>query len=318
MKYRPTKPAVFFHFYTLSQLEVRLPVEVRQAGGIVWPRSFSRKVEVSPQINLRILTSGNMHCRINGEERLLTPGALYVEKPGDSIIHRTGSAGFAGQRVIGLEGEAAFSVLAAAGLCAASYFELPHPERVVSQMRRMSVTMRRQEFDVRQQLSLMAYELILILASELNKDAYPMGIRKAIAYIQKDLSRRPELSLLAKAAGVSPTHLSRLFKAHLGQSPIEYWNATKLEYARECLRDTGWNVSQVADRLGYSSPYYFSSVFKKYFGYAPRLIQAGIGRRPASANPPSFARADMVTPCPNPTKRHNHPQRNEPHRHPNR
>lgn len=279
MRYRPNKPAVFFHFYTLSQVEVRLPVEVRQAGGIVWPRSFSRKVEASPQINLRILTSGNMQCRINGEDRLLGPGALYVEKPGDSITQQAGPAGFAGQRVIGLEGEAAFSVLAAAGLCTTSYFELPHPERVVLQMRQMSETMRRQEFDVRRQLSLMAYELILILASELNKGAYPMGIRKAIAYIQKDLSRRPELSLLTKAAGLSPTHLSRLFKAHMGQSPVEYWNSTKMEYARECLRHTDWNVSEIATRLGYSSPYYFSSAFKKYFGCAPSLMKAGIGRK---------------------------------------
>ena len=73
---------------------------------------------------------------------------------------------------------------------------------------------------------------------------------------------------LATALGMSRMHLNRKVKAVAGLSPNELIRIVRLKRAAELLL-TGASVSEVADRVGFDTPAYFSKVFKDQYHLTP-------------------------------------------------
>ena len=63
--------------------------------------------------------------------------------------------------------------------------------------------------------------------------------------------------------------ISRLFKEATGKGFKEYITDKRLEYARELLQTTNYNVTEVAAMSGFENTTYFSSVFKTKYGMPP-------------------------------------------------
>ena len=100
---------------------------------------------------------------------------------------------------------------------------------------------------------------------------------KVIARVQQMLDRRLRahhggtlsLAEASKALGISAGHLSRMFRSVTGTTFRDYVVERRVEYARRLLLDPLNNVSDVAERCGFSSPSYFARVFRKAVGCAP-------------------------------------------------
>lgn len=88
-------------------------------------------------------------------------------------------------------------------------------------------------------------------------------------YIAKAYAN-PDLTLVevADVIGITPTYLSRLMKQELGLSFNKYLTKTRINHAVK-LMGQGLLLKDIALRVGYSSPYYFSTAFKKTLGSAP-------------------------------------------------
>lgn len=69
----------------------------------------------------------------------------------------------------------------------------------------------------------------------------------------------------------SRVQLYRKVKALTGQSPVELIRTARLERGKQLLADTSLNVSEIAYRVGFSSPNYFSKCYKDHFGKSPRV-----------------------------------------------
>jgi len=50
---------------------------------------------------------------------------------------------------------------------------------------------------------------------------------------------------------------------------MEYYKITKLEKAKELIRQGDYTFTQIASVLNYSSIHYFSKIFKKYIEMTP-------------------------------------------------
>ncbi len=70
-------------------------------------------------------------------------------------------------------------------------------------------------------------------------------------------------------------HFRKLFKARLGISPWQYRVRRKLDAASALLQDKQRPISEIAERLGYSSAYEFSAQFKRYIGISPLFYREG-------------------------------------------
>lgn len=92
------------------------------------------------------------------------------------------------------------------------------------------------------------------------------------------------LNALAQVAGVSPRHLSRLFRAELGMTPAAYVEMTRIDIARELLEDSTTPIKAIAYSAGFGSTTTLRRAFVRRIGVPPlqyrlRFQTAGTGAR---------------------------------------
>lgn len=78
---------------------------------------------------------------------------------------------------------------------------------------------------------------------------------------------------LAEHMNMSIYAAGRLVKRTTGQSFRVYVTQKRLELAYEQLQTSGNTVSKVARGVGFENPAYFSSVFKKHYGFTPNSVK---------------------------------------------
>ncbi|RKN81942.1 helix-turn-helix domain-containing protein [Paenibacillus ginsengarvi] len=94
-------------------------------------------------------------------------------------------------------------------------------------------------------------------------------IEQAVEMIHESYGDDLTRDQLAEQLGVSPEHFSRLFKKEKGMSFIEYLLQFRIEKSRELLLLSKSSVNEVAGRVGFQNPYYFSRKFKQLVGVSP-------------------------------------------------
>jgi len=98
---------------------------------------------------------------------------------------------------------------------------------------------------------------------------YRLEVRQAFAYIRDHLQAPLTLQLIAEQVGLSPHHLSRLFREETGSTVGETITRLRMEKAVQLLSQTNMKVYEVAERIGIPSYRYFTQLFRKWTGLAP-------------------------------------------------
>lgn len=89
-------------------------------------------------------------------------------------------------------------------------------------------------------------------------------------YMEEHLCDGLSFADICQYSAQSATNLKTIFKAVTGQGVMEYYRNLKIEQAKSMLREGAGNITQIADKLGYSSVHYFSRHFKQATGMTPR------------------------------------------------
>ncbi len=95
------------------------------------------------------------------------------------------------------------------------------------------------------------------------------SIVKAIEYFRNNWQSEYDINEAAKAASLSPYHLSRLFKNDVGITPYSYYLSIKIERLKEKLCDPSLSITDAFAACGADYSGYFAGVFKKYVGLTP-------------------------------------------------
>ena len=104
-------------------------------------------------------------------------------------------------------------------------------------------------------------------------------IRSIKSFCEKNYAEPISITMASDMLHVSPSYFSTLFKRETGENFTAYVTNLRLSKAKELLLSTKRNVSDIAIDVGYSDYYYFTKVFRKYFGTTPtqyRQTQQGI------------------------------------------
>ncbi|WAC28953.1 GlxA family transcriptional regulator [Ancylobacter sp. SL191] len=108
-------------------------------------------------------------------------------------------------------------------------------------------------------------------------------LARAVRLMQGAIEQPSDIRHLAHRLDVSPRHLERLFRRHLGTSPAAYYLGLRLERARELLRLSPLPVTDVGLACGFQSAAHFSTAYARRFGRPPSAERHG--ERKASASP---------------------------------
>lgn len=105
-------------------------------------------------------------------------------------------------------------------------------------------------------------------------------VLSAIKYIQFNYSHDISVDDIAKAVGVSRSHLYRVFMANVGQSPIDYLTDYRISEACSLLKSSNLSIAEIAISVGFFDQFYFSRVFKKIKGVPPSKYLAALETSP--------------------------------------
>ena len=100
---------------------------------------------------------------------------------------------------------------------------------------------------------------------------------KPVKDVLRLLSERVESVLcideICAAVGYSRAYIFKEFKKATGKSVMAHFTTLKMERAKQLLRERELSVHQIADRLGFDTPNYFSKVFRAHTGQTPTAYQ---------------------------------------------
>jgi AraC-type DNA-binding domain-containing proteins len=108
------------------------------------------------------------------------------------------------------------------------------------------------------------------------KVAAPGALQDRVAEVIKKNLDNSDFGVddLSREVGMSRVHLNRKLKEVAGISPSALIKSTRMKQAAYLLVHDKVNISEVAYRVGFSTPSYFSSSFRDYFGMTPKEFVA--------------------------------------------
>ena len=166
--------------------------------------------------------------------------------------------------------------------CTIFHGPIPAPQRAYDLAERLSaLQMHGGEHDRAVSRALLL-ELLLELLDTRPRGQAVSGRKGDLAHQVRDLLERKVGShgslriqdLLEKELGHSYEHLCRVFRASYGIPPLKYLNAVCISRAKLLLRDTDLPVNEIARRLGFRDPLYFSQLFRKTARQTPSGFRA--------------------------------------------
>ncbi|NIF28527.1 AraC family transcriptional regulator [Pantoea sp. Tr-811] len=240
--------------------------------------SFGRHYHLDYHVGL--ITDGVQRQALNGETVYLTPGTIQLMPPGE--IHDGNSAGDDAYtlktfRVSAellrdvtqeLTGRDQFSALGGAVLQDVS----------------LSLQLARLHQSLRDGLNtdpLFAESQWLMLLGQLFAQArmvkpdFVKGSLSAIQwqrvrdYCNEHLAEKISLEELAALCGLERFHFLKLFKHTVGMTPHAWLVRLRLERACVLLSHTQWELTQIAQEMGFYDQSHFNRAFKQAFGVAP-------------------------------------------------
>jgi len=109
----------------------------------------------------------------------------------------------------------------------------------------------------------------LAMSKDVPTDHHAQKIQEACLFLLEHAAQNVDLKALAKRLGHSYSRFRTLFKEQTGMSPRQYQIEIRINRARDLLTQSDQTISQIADRLGFYSVYYFSRFFKEKTGMTP-------------------------------------------------
>lgn len=237
-------------------------------------------------VELSIVTSGQIRYTIEGEHYILKKGDVMVFNPGVHHqalvdVHTTCTELHIGIGNLNIDCNAPnyMKSLSWPPIVAMKKYE----NEFMQCCKEIEKEQRLRELGHSFMLKALVMKLILILYREMDECSHPQSLeasqfasrdKKVIvqslidymsSYYMEDIS----LDNISKNMYLSPVYISKIFKEETGTSPINYLIQIRLEKAKQILENNRIPVNQVAKAVGYEDAYYFSKLFKKYYGVSP-------------------------------------------------
>ena len=98
-------------------------------------------------------------------------------------------------------------------------------------------------------------------------------LEKLQAFLQKMKHQTATVELAADYFGFNRDYFGRYFKSKFGMTFGEFYKSFQIDYARRLLETGQFKVLEVSRLLGFSTPDYFTRVFKKHTGSVPSSVR---------------------------------------------
>ncbi len=92
----------------------------------------------------------------------------------------------------------------------------------------------------------------------------------AMDYIEKNyMDPNMSLNMVCSYLGVSISYFSVIFKNYTGETFVEALTRIRIDQSKKLMDTTDYRAYEIAEKVGYKDPHYFSLIFKKVTGMTP-------------------------------------------------
>ncbi|WP_084821883.1 AraC family transcriptional regulator [Bacillus sp. SA1-12] len=92
-------------------------------------------------------------------------------------------------------------------------------------------------------------------------------------YLRENYEKEISVKDAAQMVNLSPNYFCRVFKKVTGKTLIEYIHLLRINEAERMLIETNWQVTEIAEKVGFESITYFGRVFKKIKSVSPTEVR---------------------------------------------
>ncbi len=252
---------------------------VNNCGRVSFEKTrFSSRPEGRKDYMLLYVTEGSGFCLIDGAKHSLGAGDMVVLRPLQPLVFSfSGSNSHYWLHFTGTDAE---GILASVGISANSCFNVGQSEEITKLFFRIIFEMQMNRKTSGMMCNGLFLELISAVGNKIKheriveNDITESKIYPAIRSMMHEYTENRRLPYYAALCNLSLSHFKTRFTEEIGFSPTAYLNKLKLEHAKNFLFFTNLSVTEIACRVGFSDPLYFSRFFKKHVGVSPREFRA--------------------------------------------
>ncbi|MDQ1910727.1 helix-turn-helix domain-containing protein [Paenibacillus sp. GD4] len=118
-------------------------------------------------------------------------------------------------------------------------------------------------------------EILILLQQNLDeRNTLDSRVEDTIQYLSSHLKQQHSIEDLAKRVLLSPSRFAHLFKEQTGDSVIETLLKLRLRHAARLLEHTALQVGEIAEEVGFRSPFYMTKQFTALYGQSPTRYRA--------------------------------------------
>ncbi|WP_020619820.1 helix-turn-helix domain-containing protein [Paenibacillus daejeonensis] len=92
---------------------------------------------------------------------------------------------------------------------------------------------------------------------------------RVMSYLRQHACEELDATQLSAELQLNYSYISATFSRLTGQTIVQAHTKLRVEQAIALMRDTSLNIGEIAKRVGYANPFYFSRIFKKTMGESP-------------------------------------------------
>ena len=256
----------------------------------------------SDECRIMFCTRGKGFLRIENVEHELSPGRLFLIKPGQ--LHSCGCRGsesmeFWGISLFAVPGERFSRMLIENPYQAADFSsylnyvdgafsfiyelaQLPYPGH------------EKTDFIRHHSCSLVLFAISMLHSHYLNSPVpVDLPMQDVLRWLMKHYQEENTLATLARQFAMSSSHLSRSFYTAFGVSPINYLIDYRLNIAKDLLIHTNISIHEIAEKVGYENAYHFTNLFTKRIGSPPQEFRQYCRSENALPEVKEFREADL-------------------------
>ena len=231
---------------------------------------------------IHFVVNGRGSNTVNGMLHALAAGDVFLAKPNQLITYSADNEEPWEYYWVGFNGACANKLAAQLPFCEEEpIHHCKNPEAVKKAL--LDIFLSRGT-DAQCETKMVGYLYLFIaqlMQEAKEREAHNLGsnshyVLGAVKYIQFNYSRDISIYDIARAVGISRSHLYRVFMEKIGQSPIDYLTNYRISEACYLLKNAQLSIAEIAVSVGFFDQFYFSRVFKKNKGVPPSRYLASL------------------------------------------
>lgn len=236
-----------------------------------------------PYHSIELVLSGRGSLVLDGVRHRLGPGTVFRYGPGVAHRMRVDPGSRLVKSFVDFTGSGTGRLFEAGPWLDLTPRQLAEPSRAQAIYDELLRVGSRQPAHARRRAVLLLQQLVLLVADEAGPANRPDSRARAAYHrcrevLEAQVERVSSLAVLARACGLSPAHVCRLFRRHGDRSPYQTLLRLKMARAASLLLERDVLVREAAEQVGFPDPYHFSKAFKRVYGTSPEGFRRRRGR----------------------------------------